>query len=146
MGGKGVLDRGKYSGALPTAAAIAGNTWKEGMGICQGKRRKERSSRRMRTLRRLQGDGIRKKGRYNSIIAKHLGTSLRIHPILTNTRIPSLFRGGDLTCKKGERRSLSCRAKGNALGEEIFGMCWSRVMSPSTGEGSGQWERGGGGS
>lgn len=117
---------GKYLGAFPTAAATDGNACKEGMGICQGKRRKERSSGRMRTLRKLQGNGIRKKGRQNSIIPKCFGTSLCIPPILHSTRIPSLFMGGDLRCKQGERRNFSSRAKGNALGEEIFGMCWEQ--------------------
>lgn len=128
MGGKGVLGGGRrYFGALPTAAATAGNAWKEGMGICQGKGRNERSSQRMRTLRRLQGDGIqKKKGRYNSIIPKCPATNLCIHPIFPNTRIPSLLRGEDTRCRWGERRNFASRAQGNALDEEVFGMCWEQ--------------------
>lgn len=140
MGGKGVLGEGKYPGGLPTAAATAGSLWENGMGIFQGKRRKERSSGTVRTLRRLQGDGIQKKGKCNSIIPKGLGHSLCIHPIIPNTRIPSLFREGDLRCKLGERRNFASRAKGNVLGEEDFGMCWGQ------GDVSQQWERGEGGS
>lgn len=122
-----MLGGGRGFGALPTGAAKAGSTWKEGMGICQGKRMKERSSGRMRTLRRLQGDGIqKKKGRCNSIIPKCLVTSLCIHPIFPNTRIPGIFRGGDPRCKRGERRNFASRAKENALGEEVLGMCWEQ--------------------